>query len=56
MNKKTIKTDWIRNRSVYFLAIPILIYFIIWNYIPMVGIMLGFQITLRAAASCSASG
>lgn len=43
MNKKTLKKDWIHNRSVYLLAVPILLYFIIWNYLPMVGIVLAFE-------------
>ena len=43
MNKQTIKRDWIHNRSVYLLAIPIFLYFIIWNYLPMVGIVLAFE-------------
>ena len=43
MNKQTIKKDWIHNRSVYLLAIPIFLYFIIWNYLPMVGIALAFE-------------
>ena len=43
MNKHTLKKDWIHNWSVYLLALPILIYFIIWNYLPMVGIVLAFE-------------
>lgn len=43
MNKQTIKKDWIHNRSVYLLAVPIFVYFIIWNYLPMVGIVLAFE-------------
>ena len=43
MNKQTLKKDWIHNRSVYLLAIPIFLYFIIWNYLPMVGIVLAFE-------------
>ncbi len=38
-----IKKDWKKNKSVYFLAIPIVIYFLIWHYLPMVGILLGFE-------------
>jgi putative aldouronate transport system permease protein len=38
-----IKKDWIRNKTVYFLALPILIYFIIWHYIPMAGVVLAFE-------------
>ena len=43
MNKQTIRKDWIHNRSVYLLAIPIFVYFIIWHYLPMVGIVLAFE-------------
>ena len=43
MNKETIKKDWIRNRAVYLMAIPIVLYFLIWNYLPMVGIVLAFE-------------
>ncbi|NLV49070.1 MAG: sugar ABC transporter permease [Clostridiales bacterium] len=43
MRLTDIKKDWARNKSVYFLAIPIVLYFIIWSYIPMVGIVLGFE-------------
>lgn len=38
-----IKKDWKKNKSVYFLAIPIVIYFLIWHYAPMVGLLLGFE-------------
>ena len=43
MNKKTIQKDWIHNRAVYLMAIPIILYFLIWNYLPMVGIALAFE-------------
>ena len=43
MRIRDIKKDWIRNRAVYFLAIPIFLYFLIWNYIPMAGIVLAFE-------------
>ena len=43
MNKKTIQKDWVKNRSVYLLALPILLYFIIWSYLPMIGIVLAFE-------------
>ena len=38
-----IKKDWKRNKAIYFLALPTLIYFIIWNYIPMAGVVLAFE-------------
>ena len=43
MRIRDIKKDWIRNRAVYFLAVPIFLYFLIWNYIPMAGIVLAFE-------------
>ena len=42
MRIKDIKKDWTRNKSVYLLAIPVVLYFLIWNYIPMGGILLAF--------------
>jgi putative aldouronate transport system permease protein len=43
MRLSDIKKDWLRNKSVYFLALPMLIYFIIFNYLPIGGIMLAFE-------------
>ena len=43
MNKHTIQKDWVHNRAVYLMAIPIILYFLIWNYLPMVGIALAFE-------------
>lgn len=43
MRIKDIKKDWTRNKSVYLLAIPVVLYFLIWNYIPMGGILLAFE-------------
>ena len=41
--KKTIKRDFRMNWPVYLMALPVLAYFIIFNYIPMGGILMGFQ-------------
>ena len=38
-----IRYDFKRNKMVYFLMIPVLAYFIIFSYIPMAGIVMGFQ-------------
>lgn len=43
MRLKDIKRDFIRNKSAYLLALPVLAFFIIFNYIPMAGIVLSFQ-------------
>lgn len=37
------KKDMKANRVIYLLFLPILIYFIIFNYVPMVGILMAFQ-------------
>jgi putative aldouronate transport system permease protein len=43
MRLRDIKRDFIRNKSAYLLALPVLLFFIIFNYIPMAGIILGFE-------------
>ncbi|MDR2530836.1 MAG: ABC transporter permease subunit [Oscillospiraceae bacterium] len=43
MRLSDIKKDWLRNKSVYFLALPMLVYFFIFNYLPIGGIMLAFE-------------
>jgi putative aldouronate transport system permease protein len=43
MRISDIKKDWSRNKSVYFLAVPLIVYFIIFNYLPIGGILLAFE-------------
>ncbi len=43
MKMKLIKRDWRINKAVYLMALPVLAYFIIFNYIPMGGILMAFQ-------------
>ncbi len=38
-----IKTDFKRNKALYFLFIPVLVYFIIFHYIPMAGVFMAFE-------------
>lgn len=38
-----LKRDWRMNKGLYFLIIPIVVYLIIFNYLPMAGIVLGFE-------------
>ena len=38
-----LKRDWRMNKGLYFLIIPVVVYLIIFNYIPMAGIVLGFE-------------
>ena len=35
--------DWRRNKPIYFLAIFGVVYFIIFHYLPMFGILMAFQ-------------
>ncbi|MCC8046083.1 MAG: ABC transporter permease subunit [Clostridiales bacterium] len=37
------KRDWKKNRMIYLLFLPIAIYLIIFNYIPMTGILMAFE-------------
>lgn len=47
MTKKNGKTSWkhdfLMNKSLYFLAIPIILYFLIFNYAPMFGLVIAFE-------------
>jgi putative aldouronate transport system permease protein len=38
-----IRRDFLRNKMIYFLMIPVMAYFIIFCYAPMAGIIMGFQ-------------
>lgn len=40
---RAIKNDFKINRSLYFLAIPVLIYFMIFKYVPMYGALIAFK-------------
>jgi putative aldouronate transport system permease protein len=39
----SLKSDFRKNWSVYLLFMPILVYFIVFNYLPMFGIVMAFQ-------------
>ena len=43
VEKISWKTDWQRNKLVYLFFLPIFIYFLILNYLPMFGIVMAFQ-------------
>ena len=38
-----LKRDWRMNTGLYLLVLPIVVYLIIFNYLPMAGIVLGFE-------------
>ena len=38
-----IKRDWIRNRSLYILVIPVLLFYILFHYKPMYGAIIAFK-------------
>ena len=41
--KLTLKRDWSMNKWLYILAIPVFLYFFIFNYLPMFGIVIAFE-------------
>lgn len=43
VKKRSWRYDWKMNKSLYFLAIPLIIYFLIFNYAPMAGLLMAFQ-------------
>ncbi len=38
-----LRRDWRMNKGLYFLIIPVVVYLIVFNYVPMAGIVLGFE-------------
>ena len=38
-----LKRDFRMNKGLYFLILPVVVYLIIFNYVPMAGIILGFE-------------
>lgn len=40
--KNTWKRDWVRNKTVYFVFVPVAIYIIVTHYLPMFGIVMAF--------------
>lgn len=43
VKKRTWKYDFKMNKGLYLLSIPIILYFIIFNYLPMFGLTMAFQ-------------
>ena len=43
MKRRLIKRDWRMNKAVYLMAVPVIVYFIIFNYIPMGVILMAFE-------------
>ena len=40
--RRLIRRDWKMNKAVYLMAVPVIVYFFIFNYIPMGGILMAF--------------
>ena len=38
-----VKRDWVRNRSLYLLAIPVLLFYLLFHYKPMYGAIIAFK-------------
>ena len=38
-----IRRDWIRNRSLYIMVIPVLLFYILFHYKPMYGTIMSFM-------------
>lgn len=43
MRMLELKRDWRMNKGLYLLILPVVVYLIIFNYVPMAGIVLGFE-------------
>jgi putative aldouronate transport system permease protein len=40
---ETIKKDFKANKAVYFMVAPVLLYFLVFSYLPMIGVMMAFE-------------
>lgn len=40
---KNVKKDFIKHRSIFIMSIPMVVYFILFYYVPMYGIVIGFK-------------
>ena len=43
VGKRSFCQDWKRYRQVYLMLLPVLLYYIIFHYIPMAGVVIAFQ-------------
>ncbi|NLL35628.1 MAG: sugar ABC transporter permease [Clostridiales bacterium] len=43
MTWKAVKRDFRMNWQIYVMALPMIVYFIVFNYVPMLGIVMAFQ-------------
>ncbi len=41
--RRLIRRDWKMNKAVYLMAVPVIVYFFFFNYIPMGGILMAFE-------------
>lgn len=41
--KKKLRADWVRNRSLYVLVLPVVIFYFLFNYKPIYGAIIAFQ-------------
>ena len=41
--RRLIRRDWKMNKAVYLMAVPVMVYFFFFNYIPMGGILMAFE-------------
>jgi putative aldouronate transport system permease protein len=43
MNVTRIKKDWRRNRAIYLMVLPVVVFFAVFSYAPMAGVLMAFQ-------------
>ena len=40
---RKVRKDWIRNRSLYLLVLPVIIFYLLFHYKPMYGALIAFK-------------
>ncbi len=43
VHRVPFRVDWKRNKALYFMVLPVLLYYIIFSYIPMFGVVIAFE-------------
>jgi putative aldouronate transport system permease protein len=43
MDASRIKKDWRRNRAIYLMVSPVVVFFAVFSYVPMAGVLMAFQ-------------
>ena len=53
---RVIRRDFIRNRALYLLVLPVVVFYVLFCYVPMFGVMIAFKDYSRSRGFLPAPG